>query len=56
MKIKLDNGAKMPTRAHQWDAGLDLYSREGKIVPARGSATFDTGVHVEIPPMNVERF
>lgn len=53
MKIKLDNGAKMPTRAHQWDAGLDLYSREGKIVPARGSATFDTGVHVEIPPMNV---
>ena len=53
MKIKLDDGAKMPTRAHQWDAGLDLYSREGKIVLARGSATFDTGVHVEIPPMNV---
>lgn len=53
MKIKLDNGAKMPTRAHQWDAGLDIYSREGKIVPARRSATFDTGVHVEIPPMNV---
>lgn len=22
MKIKLDNGAKMPTRAHQWDVGI----------------------------------
>ena len=26
MKIMLDEGAKMPTRAHPWDAGLDLYS------------------------------
>lgn len=50
MKIKLDADAIMPTRAHDTDAGLDLKSREDKIVPAHGSAVFDTGVHVELPP------
>lgn len=49
IKIKLDEGAKMPTRAHALDAGLDLYARESCIVEAKGSAIFDTGVHVEIP-------
>lgn len=49
MKIYLDAGAIMPTRAHEEDAGFDLYAREGKEVPAHGSATFDTGVHLEIP-------
>lgn len=49
MRVKLDEWAKMPTRAHEADAGLDLYARETKIVPARGSVTFDTGVHIQIP-------
>ena len=49
MKIKLDEGAFMPTRAHDTDAGLDLYARDSKIVPAHGSAIFDTGVHMELP-------
>jgi dUTP pyrophosphatase len=49
MKIKLDAGAKMPVRAHETDAGFDLFAMESDIVPARGSKTFDTGVHVEIP-------
>jgi dUTP pyrophosphatase len=49
MKIKLDNGAYMPTRAHETDAGLDLYAMETQVVPARGSAVFDTGVHIELP-------
>ncbi len=49
MKIMLDNGAKMPTKAHRADAGFDLYSRETVIVPAKESATFDTGVHMQIP-------
>lgn len=53
MKIKLDPGALKPTRAHPTDAGLDLYSREEKVVPARGSATFDTGIHAELPPLTV---
>lgn len=49
MKIMLDEGAKMPTRAHSWDAGLDLYAKEGGYIPGECSATFDTGVHLEIP-------
>ena len=49
MKIKLDVGAKMPTRAHEWDAGLDLYARDYKVVGGMDSGVFDTGVHMEIP-------
>lgn len=51
MKIKLDKGAYMPTRAHETDAGLDIYCPEGEaqIVPAKESAIFDTGVHIELP-------
>lgn len=49
MKVMLDNGAYMPKRAHTTDAGLDLFSREDVIIPAHGSYTFDTGVHVELP-------
>ena len=33
MKIMLDKGAKMPTRAHPWDAGLDLYAPRDCVVP-----------------------
>lgn len=49
MKIMLDEGARMPTRAHEMDAGLDLYAREDAIIEAKDYCTFDTGVHVEIP-------
>ena len=49
MKIKLDEGALMPTRAYPTDAGLDLYARDTQIVPAKESARFDTGVHIELP-------
>lgn len=47
MKIKLDKGAIAPTRAHPWDAGLDLYAMNDAVVDY--SETFDTGVHVAIP-------
>ena len=50
MKVKLDDGAILPTRAYETDAGLDLYSRETKYIPVNGSAVFDTGVHIELPP------
>lgn len=56
MKIMLDEGATLPTRAHDQDAGLDLYSREEKIIGGifddffDNYATFDTGVHIELPP------
>ena len=59
MKVMLDEGAKMPTRAHPWDAGLDLYAPVDVTVPNSmmfpfdeiklGSVTIDTGVHMEIP-------
>ena len=44
MKIKLDPGARIPTRAHDTDAGYDLYAREDMTIPFGGSAVFDTGV------------
>ena len=53
INIVLDEGAFAPTRAHEDDAGLDLYAREDAVVPARGSAVFDTGVHVELPKLGV---
>lgn len=49
MKVVLDPGAILPTRAHGLDAGYDLYSKEDAIVYAGDSWTFDTGVHMEIP-------
>lgn len=49
MKIMLDDGAKMPTKAHPTDAGFDLYARDSQVVGAKDSATFDTGVHIELP-------
>ena len=65
MKIMLDKGAYMPTRAHEFDAGLDLYSPVTTTIKGSqyssapfsggygkvyiGHRTIDTGVHVEIP-------
>lgn len=49
MKVMLDPGAYMPTRAHEADAGLDLYAMECCIIPPCGSHKFETGVHVAIP-------
>ena len=49
MKIMLDEGAFMPTRAHPTDAGLDLRAKERvKIWPGM-TAAIDTGVHIELP-------
>lgn len=53
MKIKLDDMAIMPTRAHEADAGLDLYAREDAVIHPKDSAIFDTGVHIELPPDTV---
>lgn len=50
LKVSLDEGAFMPTRAHPEDAGLDLYSMKTDLVPAGGSCIFDTGFHIQIPP------
>jgi dUTP pyrophosphatase len=54
MKVVLDAGAIMPTRAHELDAGYDLYSPAGKylfpnVKGVDNSIVIDTGVHVQIP-------
>ena len=49
MKIKLDEWAFMPERAHTTDAGLDLFSPVRKVIRANDWESIDTGVHVEIP-------
>ena len=49
MKIMLDKGAIMPTKAHFTDAGYDLYARDSQIIGAKESATFDTGVRIDLP-------
>ena len=47
--VFLDPGAILPQRAHEDDAGFDLFSPKMDMVPGRGSAVIDTGVHVAIP-------
>lgn len=49
IKVKLDPGAKLPTRAHTKDAGLDIYAAEDAIIRAGSHAIIETGVHIEIP-------
>ena len=50
LKYTLDKDAYPPERAHATDAGLDIRNRErARVVPAKGSATFHTGIHVQIP-------
>ena len=49
MKIILDEGAFIPERAHETDAGLDLKTPIGFTVGPHDSFVVNTGVHVEIP-------
>ena len=49
IKVMLDDGAYMPERAHELDAGYDIRTPENFPVYARASHTIDTGVHVQIP-------
>lgn len=49
IKVKLDEGAIMPIRAHDTDAGIDIYTPVRVVVRPRGSEFVDTGVHMEIP-------
>ena len=49
IKVMLDDGAFMPERAHEADAGYDLRSPVKTRIYAGQSFTIDTGVHVQIP-------
>lgn len=49
MKVKLDKDAFKPVRAHDLDAGYDLFARTGAVIAPRSAWAFDTGVHFQIP-------
>ena len=50
MNVKLDAGAQMPVKAHETDAGYDLFALQSVYINGNGgSAAVDTGVHIEIP-------
>ena len=46
----LREGARLPSRAHEGDAGLDLHAAEPATIGAGERATLGTGIAVEIPP------
>jgi len=46
----LRKGARMPSRAHEGDAGLDLHAVEPATIGPGERASVGTGIGVEIPP------
>jgi dUTP pyrophosphatase len=46
---RLDARAKLPTRAYDGDAGLDLYALEAALLQPGERASVPTGIAVEIP-------
>lgn len=49
IKVKLDDGAFMPEKAHETDAGYDLRTPCLVVVRPHKSFVIDTGVHMLIP-------
>lgn len=50
VKIKLDDGAQVPTYAHDTDAAADLYAADTITIPAHSTSTMvRTGVHLGLP-------
>ena len=49
MNCILDDWAYLPEKAHEADAGYDLRTPIPVRIPAGGSETIDTGVHIAIP-------
>lgn len=49
IKVKLEESAFMPTKAHEEDAGWDLRAPFQFRLVKGDSITIDTGVHVDIP-------
>jgi dUTP pyrophosphatase len=47
---RLDTRARLPTRAHPGDAGLDLYALESAALEPGERASIATGIAVEISP------
>lgn len=53
LRVRLDDGAYLPERAHETDGGLDLRTPVDAYVRAGGSTVIDTGVHIQLPPGTV---
>lgn len=53
LRVRLDEGAYLPQRAHDTDAGLDLRTPVDAYVRAGESTVIDTGVHIQLPPGTV---
>lgn len=49
VSVKLDEGAFLPVRAHDTDAGADIMTPKGFVLSAKSSAVIRTGVHVQLP-------
>ena len=49
MNIYVEKGAYAPNRVHKTDAGLDIRSRETRLVKAHSGTLFHTGLHVQLP-------
>ena len=47
--VKLREGAHVPCRAHEDDAGFDLYASENVTIKARGFASVPTALSIELP-------
>ena len=47
--VKLSPSARLPSYAHEGDAGADLYASAGVIIPPGGRALVPTGIAVAIP-------
>lgn len=45
----LADGARLPTRAHDGDAGLDLYASEAVVIRPGERASVGTGIAIELP-------
>lgn len=48
IKVMVDPGCHIPTRAHPADAGLDLYAAKGGIIWPKCRKIFGTGTHAKI--------
>ncbi len=48
--VRVDERARVPTRAHAGDAGLDLYALDASVLEPGERASVPTGIAVQIPP------
>ena len=49
--LKLYEDALLPAKAHEDDAGYDLFSREGALIPPGECRLVPTGIALGLPPM-----